>query len=207
MSMLKKKVDYPGPIRELVEQLRRMPGIGPRSAERIALWMVQTPDARAKDIAEAISQTAARIRPCQQCGFFAENDLCDICADPGRDRHALCVVERATDIIFLERTGTFSGLYHALGGRLSPLDRIGPEDLKLDGLLERVRRDRPDEVILALGADVEGEATASYVADLLSHEGCRVSRLAQGMPAGSGIENADDLTIARAFRGRTAFRS
>jgi recombination protein RecR len=206
MTMLSKKVDYPGPIRELVQQLRRMPGIGPRSAERIALWMVQTPDARAKDIAEAISQTAARIRPCQQCGFFAEHDLCDICTDPGRDRNALCVVERATDIIFLERTGAFSGLYHALGGKLSPLDRIGPEDLKLDGLLERVRRDRPEEVILALGADVEGEATASYVADLLCREGGRVSRLAQGMPAGSGIENADDLTIARAFRGRTAFR-
>jgi recombination protein RecR len=206
MVMLSKKVDYPGPIRELVQQLRRMPGIGPRSAERIALWMVQTPDARVTDIAAAISQTAARIRPCRQCGFFAEHDLCDICADPARDRSALCVVERATDVIFLERTGTFSGLYHALGGKLSPLDRIGPEDLKLDGLLERVRRDRPEEVILALGADVEGEATASYVADLLSREGCRVSRLAQGMPAGAGIENADDLTIARAFRGRTAFR-
>lgn len=205
MTMLSKKVDYPSPIRELVQQLRRMPGIGPRSAERIALWMVQTPDARAQAIAEAISQTAARIRPCRQCGFFAEQELCAICTDPGRDRNALCVVERATDIIFLERTGTFNGLYHALGGKLSPLDRVGPEELKLDALLERVRRERPEEVILALSADVEGEATASYVADLLHREGIRVSRLAQGLPAGLGIENADDLTIARAFRGRTEF--
>ena len=201
--MVSKKVDYPAPIRELVQQLRRMPGIGPRSAERIALWMVQTPDSRAQTIAEAITQTATRIRPCRQCGFFAEQELCAICMDPVRDRAALCVVERATDIIFLERTGAFSGLYHTLGGRLSPLDRIGPEDLRLDSLLERVRREHPDEIILALGADVEGEATASYIADLLSQEGGRISRLAQGLPAGLGIENADDLTITRAFRGRT----
>ncbi|HEY0792578.1 MAG TPA: recombination mediator RecR [Chthoniobacterales bacterium] len=203
--MLSKKVDYPAPIRELVQQLRRMPGIGPRSAERIALWMVQTPDARPQEVAAAIAQTAARVRACVRCGFFAEQELCQICADPGRDQQAICVVERATDILFLERTGAFNGLYHTLGGRLSPLDRIGPEDLTFNALLSRVRQDHPQEVILALGADVEGEATASYAADLLATEGVKVSRLAQGMPAGLGLENADDLTIARAFRGRTAF--
>jgi recombination protein RecR len=201
--MLSKKVDYPAPIRELVQQLRRMPGIGPRSAERIALWMVQMPDARPQEIAAAIAQTAVRVRPCLRCSFFAEQELCQICADPGRDQQSICVVERATDILFLERTGAFNGLYHTLGGRLSPLDRVGPEDLKLDALLLRTRQEHPQEVILALGADVEGEATASYVADLLAKEGVKVSRLAQGMPAGLGIENADDLTIARAFRGRT----
>ncbi len=206
MNALAKKADYPPPIRELVGQLRRMPGVGPRSAERIALWMVQTPDARPREVAEAIAAAAERIRPCTECGFFAEGERCAICADASRDRQSLCVVERATDVVFLERTGAFAGVYHALGGRLSPLDRVGPEDLRLDALLERVRRQGVAEVILALGADVEGEATASYVADLLAPERVRVSRLAQGMPAGLGLENADDLTIARAFRGRTELK-
>jgi recombination protein RecR len=183
-----------------------MPGIGPRSAQRIALWIVQKKDARASEIAQAISQTVLGIRPCVKCGFFSEFDQCVICSDPARDSASLCVVEQPTDILSLERTGIFRGFYHSLGGRLSPLDHIGPEDLRIDSLESRVREEQPQELILAVGADVEGEATASYLADLLSREGLRITRIAQGLPAGSGLENADELTLARAFGGRTAFR-
>jgi recombination protein RecR len=199
------RVDFPPLIQELIRQLRRMPGVGPRSAERIALWIVQRKDARANEIAEAISKTVAGIRSCVRCGFFAETELCVICSDPDRDARRLCVVEQPTDILSLERSGAFRGLYHSLGGRLSPLDHIGPEDLRIDSLLHRVREERPDELIFALSLDVEGEATLSYLADLLQPEGINITRIAQGLPAGAGLESADELTLARAFSGRTAF--
>lgn len=199
------RVDFPPLIQELIRQLRRMPGVGPRSAERIALWIVQRKDARANEIAEAISKTVAGIRSCVRCGFFAETELCVICSDPERDARRLCVVEQPTDILSLERSGAFRGLYHSLGGRLSPLDHIGPEDLRIDSLLHRVREERPDELIFALSLDVEGEATLSYLADLLQPEGINITRIAQGLPAGAGLESADELTLARAFSGRTAF--
>jgi len=132
------QADYPPLIQELIRQLRRMPGIGPRSAERIALWIVQKKDARASEIAQAISQTVLGIRPCVRCGFFSEFDQCVICSDTARDSASLCVVEQPTDILSIERTGIFRGLYHSLGGRLSPLDHIGPENLRIDSL-ERPR--------------------------------------------------------------------
>jgi recombination protein RecR len=201
-----RRTDYPPLIQELIRQLRRLPGIGPRSAERIALWIVQTKDARASEIAQAISQTVQGIRPCLKCGFFSESDLCVICSDAARDATSLCVVEQPTDILSLERTGIFRGLYHSLGGRLSPLDHVGPENLQIDSLERRVCEERPQELILALGVDVEGEATAGYLADLLAREGLRITRIAQGLPAGSGLENADELTLARAFGGRIAVR-
>jgi recombination protein RecR len=181
-----------------------MPGIGPRSAERIALWMLQTCDARPMQIAEAIAKCSGAIRNCANCGFFSEEELCPICTDPGRDRSMLCVVEQPTDILPLERTGAYRGLYHSLGGKLSPLDHIGPEDLRIDQLLQRLELDRPSEVILASGADVEGEATANYLADLLKDRALIVTRIAQGLPAGLGLESADELTISRAFSGRIA---
>jgi recombination protein RecR len=199
------RVDFPPLIQELIRQLRRMPGIGPRSAERIALWIVQRKDARADEIAEAISNTVAGIRSCVRCGFFAEAEQCVICSDPEREVRRLCVVEQPTDILSLERSGAFRGLYHSLGGRLSPLDHIGPEDLRIDSLLRRVREERPDELIFALSLDVEGEATLSYLADLLKPEGVNLTRIAQGLPAGAGLESADELTLAKAFSGRTAF--
>jgi recombination protein RecR len=199
------RIDFPPLIQELTRQLRRMPGVGPRSAERIALWIVQRKDARADQIAEAISKTVAGIQSCARCGFFAEAELCVICSDPGRDSRRLCVVEQPTDILSLERSGVFRGLYHSLGGRLSPLDHVGPEDLRIDSLLRRVREERPDELIFALSLDVEGEATLSYLADLVKPEGVNITRIAQGLPAGSGLESADELTLARAFSGRTAY--
>jgi recombination protein RecR len=196
------RAEYPPRLQELIRQLRRLPGIGPRSAERIALWMIQTRDARPGDIAGAINDCSAGIRNCRQCGFFSEQEICPICSDPGRDQSLLCVVEQPTDILPLERTGAYRGLYHSLGGKLSPLDHVGPEDLRIAPLLERVRQDKPLEVVLALGADVEGEATTNYLAGLLQDSKCKVTRIAQGLPAGLGLESADELTILHALSGR-----
>ena len=196
------RAEYPAVLRELITQLKRMPGIGPRSAERIALWMVNARNARPGEIAQAISAVCETVRPCPQCGFFTTEALCEICADEARTPELLCVIEQATDILPLERTGSFRGLYHALGGRISPLDHLGPEDLRIEPLLERVRTERPTEVILALGVDVEGEATANYLAGLLREFPVQVTRIAQGLPAGGGLEHADELTLSRALSGR-----
>lgn len=201
-SDLLKRVEYPAPISELVAQLRRMPGIGPRSAERIALWMNQSRDARSLDIAHAIHAAAEGIRPCERCAFFSTGPLCEICADSSRDPGLLCVVEQPTDILPLERTGVFRGRYHALGGRIAPLDHIGPEQLRIEQLLARIDSEKPHEIILALGADVEGEATANYLAGILRGRPVTVTRIAQGLPAGGGLESADELTLTRALSGR-----
>ncbi len=198
-----KRANYPSPIHALVAELKRMPGIGPRSAERIALWMVQSRDARAGDIAAAIQNVNTLIHSCPKCGFFTAEPLCEFCADPHRDAALLCVVEQATDILPLERTGVFRGRYHALGGRISPLDHIGPGDLRIGELITRIRDENPTEIILALGSDVEGDATSSYLADLLREHPVAITRLAQGMPAGGGLEHADELTLSRALAGRT----
>lgn len=196
------RIEYPAIIRELIAQLKRMPGIGPRSAERIALWMVSAKNARPAEIGAAIAAVSASIQPCSQCGFFTTAALCDFCSDESRSKDILCVVEQATDILPLERTGAFRGRYYALGGRISPLDHIGPEDLRIDALIERVRTAPPGEIILALGADVEGEATANYIAGLLREYPVQVTRIAQGLPAGGGLEHADELTLSRALTGR-----
>jgi len=197
-----KRIDYPEPIRAAVAQLRRMPGIGPRSAQRIALWMVTARNARLGEIAEAITELEGTIRSCKSCGFFAAGELCEICTDTSRQSDLLCVVETASDVLPLERTGAFRGRYHVLGGRIAPLDHVGPEDLTIDQLLQRVRCNPTGEVILALGADVEGEATASYLAGLLKEFPLEISRIAQGLPAGGGLEHADELTLNRALSGR-----
>ncbi len=198
-----KRVEYPAAIRALIAELKRMPGIGPRSAERIALWMVQARDARPRDIAAAVVAVCEHVHACPQCGFFTTEPLCEFCAVPDRDNALLCVVEQPTDILPLERTGVFRGRYHALGGRISPLDHIGPEDLRIDSLIERIAVEQPSEIILALGSDVEGEATANYLAALLREHPVTVTRLAQGLPAGGGLEHADELTLTRAMSGRT----
>jgi recombination protein RecR len=166
--------------------------------------MIQSRDARTADLARAIDHVATTIHPCSRCGFFTAEALCEICADPTRDATQLCVVEQPTEILPLERTGAFRGRYHTLGGRISPLDHIGPEDLRIDALIERVKSEAPAEVILALGADVEGEATANYLVELLRPLRVKITRLAQGLPAGGGLESADELTLSRALSGRTA---
>jgi len=198
-----KRADYPGAIKLLIAELKRMPGIGPRSAERIALWMIQSGDARPSDIARVIGETTAAVHACPQCGFFTTETLCEICADEQRDAKQLCVVEQPTDILPLERSGAFRGKYHALGGRLAPLDHVGPEDLRINELIERVKTQQPGEVIFALGVDVEGEATANYLSGLLKEYPVKLTRLAQGLPVGGGLEHADELTLSRAITGRT----
>lgn len=180
-----------------------MPGIGPRSAERIALWMVQARTQQPESIAAAIASTRTAIQPCVICGFFALGDLCEICADDARAKEILCVVEQPTDILPLERTSAFRGRYHSLGGRISPLDRVAPEDLRIAALVERVKKEKPGEIIFALAADVEGEATTNYLVEILRQYPVILTRIAHGLPAGGGLETADELTLHRALSGRT----
>lgn len=198
-----KRIEYPAAIRDLIVQLRQMPGVGPRSAERIALWIVQARGTQPEGIARAIAEARTAIHPCRLCGFFATAELCEICADPSRTDGLLCVVEQPTDILPLEKTGAFRGRYHSLGGRISPLDRVAPEDLRIGELIERVERETPNEIIFALAADVEGEATTHYLVDLLQKYQVQLTRLAHGLPAGGGLESADELTLSRALSGRT----
>ena len=202
-----KRAAYPPALRALIAELKRLPGIGSRSAERIALWMVQSPDAHPDSLGRAIDSLQASVHPCSICGFFTESDPCPLCLDPSRDHRQLCLVEQPTDILPLERSGAYHGLYHALGGKISPLDHVGPEALRIPQLLRRLESAPPSEVILALGADVEGEATAHYLADLLKPFPFTLTRLAQGLPAGSGLEYADDLTLHRALSGRVRLGS
>ena len=198
-----RRTEYPAAIRDLIAQLRQMPGVGPRSAERIALWIVQSRDQQPEGIAGAIAAARTSIRPCTLCGFFATNQVCEICADDSRLMDLLCVVEQPTDILPLERTSAFRGLYHSLGGRISPLDRVAPEDLTIAALIERVEKESPNEIIFALAADVEGEATTNYLVELLRKYPVTLTRLARGLPAGGGLESADELTLHRALSGRT----
>jgi len=195
-------MDYPRPIEQLIALLSRLPGIGKRSAERIALHLLKAGEEVSGPLAQAIVDARVRIRPCSRCGAYTEQDPCGICDDPRRDRALLCVVEGPNDILTLERAGAFRGVYHALMGRISPLNGIGPDQLRLRPLLERVAKEKPAEVIIALGADVESDATASYVADQLHAAGANVSRIGLGLPAGSALETADEVTLARAMEGR-----
>lgn len=198
-----KRTEYPAALQELISQLRQMPGVGPRSAERIALWLVQARADQPEQIAAAIKTTRESVRPCRECGFFATGELCEICADTSRARELLCVVEQATDILPLERTSAFRGLYHSLGGRISPLDHVSPDDLRIPQLLGRIETGQFSEIIFALAADVEGEATTSYLVELLRDKGVALTRIAHGLPAGGGLESADELTLYQALSGRT----
>jgi recombination protein RecR len=187
----------------LIAQLRHLPGVGPRSAERMALWIVQARGEQPEQIARSLTTTRQTVRPCTLCGFFAIEDLCQICADHSRATDLLCVVEQPTDILPLERTSAFRGRYHSLGGRISPLDHIGPEDLRIESLLKRVEAERFSEIIFALAADVEGEATTNYLVALLKDKSIALTRIAHGLPAGGGLESADELTLYQALSGRT----
>lgn len=198
-----RKTEYPAALRELIAQLRQMPGVGPRSAERIALWIVQRKGDQPEQIGRAITSTRETVHPCALCGFFATQEFCEICADESRAVDLLCVVEQPTDILPLEKTSAFRGRYHSLGGRISPLDHIGPEDLRIRQLVDRVENEKFSEIIFALAADVEGEATTNYLFDLLKDKGITLTRIAHGLPAGGGLESADELTLYQALSGRT----
>ncbi len=196
----------PEPVRQLAAALGQLPGVGPRTAERLALHLVQSDPAQVQLLANALVEGRSRTVTCTVCGALAEASPCPICSDSKRDTTLLCVVERVLDVISLEKSGTFRGVYHVLGGKLSPLNGVGPEDLRIAELQQRVAEGTAREVILALGSDVEGDATAAYLATLLNSADLRVSRLAQGLPAGSGLEFADELTLTRALEGRRDVR-
>ena len=193
---------YEGPIQDLIDELSRLPGIGPKSAQRLAFYLVKAPPDEAKRLAEAIVQAKERIVFCTECGNVAEGDLCRICRDPGRDRAVICVVEEPKDAATVEKAGVIKGRYHVLGGAISPLDGIGPEDLRVQELLDRVERDAVTEVIIATNPNLEGNATAMYVAALLKPAGVKVTRLASGLPVGGDLEYADEVTLSQALEGR-----
>jgi len=185
-------------------ELSRLPGIGPKTAMRLVHHLMKGSKDDTLRLARAFGELAERIRPCSRCGNFSENDLCEICSNPRRDPSVLCVVEEAFEVGAIERTGQFRGSYHVLGGRLSPLDGVGPDELSIGALLERVRSSSPAmrEVIIATNASVEGEATSVYLEQLLRPLGPRVTRLARGIPVGSDLEYVDGTTIAEALAGR-----
>lgn len=192
----------PEPISHLIAALSKLPGIGPRSAERIALYLVQAETGSVKQLAESMLEARQRVSFCTRCGALTEKPLCDICADARRESALLCVVERPVDIFSVEKSGTFRGRYHVLGGRISPLNGIEPEDLRITELERRIPQEAVREIIIALSTDVEGDATSFYLAKRLGRPGLRVTRIAHGLPAGSGLEFADEITLSRALEGR-----
>ena len=193
---------YEGPIQDLIDELSRLPGVGPKSAQRLAFYLVKAQPEEARRLAEAIVQAKERISFCVECGNVAEGDRCRICRDEGRDRTVLCVVEEPKDASTIEKASVIKGRYHILGGAISPLDGIGPEDLRVQELLDRVERDHVTEVIIATNPNLEGNATAMYVAALLKPSGVRVTRLASGLPVGGDLEYADEVTLSQALEGR-----
>lgn len=192
----------PDAIAKLIAALGELPGIGPRSAERLALYLVQAPPDLSRQLAQAVLAARERIQTCRICGALTETQPCPICADDRRDAACVCVVERPVDILLIEKAGGFRGRYHVLGGKLSPLNGVEPEDLRIGELEDRLGREPVREVILALPTDVEGDATSHYLARRLVPRGVKVTRLAHGLPAGTGLEFADELTLSRALEGR-----
>ena len=197
-------MEYPKPVQDLIAQIAKLPGIGKRSAERIALHLLKSAPDASKQLAQAILETKSAIRNCARCGNYTEIDPCDICGSSRRDQKLICVVEGPNDILSLERTGAFAGVYHALMGRISPLNGIGPEQLRIAALIERAMREHPVEILIALGADVESDATAHYLTEQLRPTGVKLSRIGLGLPAGSALEAADEVTLTRALEGRRA---
>ncbi len=188
-------------VDNLVAQLTKLPGVGQRTAQRLAFHLLSRPKAEALALAEAIEDVKERVRFCNECGNLTEADLCEICRDARRDQALICVVEQPADLVSLERTHEYRGLYHVLGGALSPLDGVEPEHLRIDELLRRVERNGVQEVVLATNPNMTGEATAAYVADRLRGR-VRVTRLASGLPVGGDLEYADEVTLGRALSGR-----
>ena len=192
----------PDSITTLIAALSKLPGIGPRSAERIALHLVQTESGVVKHLADAIVVARERIQFCTTCGALTEKSPCPTCEDTRRDGSLICVVERAVDILSIEKAATFRGKFHVLGGKISPLDGVEPEDLRIADLERRLGAEPIKEIVIALGTDVEGDATSNYLAKRLARSGLKISRIAYGLPAGSGLEFADELTLSRALEGR-----
>jgi recombination protein RecR len=201
---------FAGPIQDLIDELARLPGIGPKSAQRVAFHLLKVPANDVRRLADALVEAKEKVRLCRICFNLSDGDLCGYCADPRRDGSIICVVQEPPDVIALEKTREFRGLYHVLQGSISPIEGIGPEDLRVAELLERIRgtglpdETRVQEIILATNPNIEGEATAMYLARLLTPIGLRVTRLASGLPVGGDLEYADEVTLGRAIEGRRA---
>lgn len=193
---------YDGIVQELIDELGRLPGIGPKSAQRIAFHILQTPSFDVSRLSQLLSEVRERVRFCEICGNVSEQDRCAICRDPRRNPELICVVEDAKDVSAIERTREFRGLYHVLGGAISPIAGIGPDDLRIPQLMQRLADGTVREVIIATNPNLEGEATAAYLSRLLTSMQIDVSRLASGLPVGGDLEYADEVTLGRAFEGR-----
>ena len=192
----------PDAITNLIAALGKLPGIGPRSAERLALYLVQSESSAVRDLANTLVQAREKVKLCSICGALTESDPCAVCSDARRDGSIVCIVERPTDILSIEKMAGFRGKYHVLGGKISPLNGVEPEDLRIAQLEQRMSREPIKELILALSTDVEGDATSFYLAKRWKDKGIKVSRIAYGLPAGSGLEFADEITLSRALEGR-----
>jgi recombination protein RecR len=192
----------PEAITNLIAALGKLPGIGPRSAERLALYLVQSESGAVRDLANTLVQARDKVKLCSNCGALTEVDPCGVCSDARRDGSVICVVERPTDILSIEKMASFRGKYHVLGGKISPLNGVEPEDLRIAELERRMGSEPIKEVILALSTDVEGDATSFYLAKRWKDKGVKISRIAYGLPAGSGLEFADEITLSRALEGR-----
>ncbi|MGB9887493.1 MAG: recombination mediator RecR [Moorellales bacterium] len=193
---------YAEPLARLIEALHRLPGIGPKSAQRLAFYLLGCPEEEALALARAITEARSKVKPCSVCAHLTDVDPCRFCRDPARDRSLICVVEQPRDVVAIERTGEYKGLYHVLHGALSPLEGIGPDELRIAQLVARLQGGEVKEVILATNPNPEGEATALYIARLCRPLGVRVTRLAHGLPVGGDLEYADELTLGRALSGR-----
>ena len=198
-------MDYPAPVARLIEELRRLPGIGPKSAQRISFHLLRGAAEDVLRLAAALAELRSGIRACSVCNAITDRDVCATCSDPVRTDRVLCVVEEPHDVISVEKTRDFKGRYHVLDGALSPLQGVGPDELKIQGLLARVRQGGVEEVILATSPTVEGEATAVYLARCLKPLGVKVTRIAMGVPVGSDLEWADEVTMAKALEGRREY--
>ena len=193
---------YEGVVQDLIDELGRLPGVGPKGAQRIAFHLLQSEPADVRRLAEVLMEVKQRVRFCATCFNVSESEQCRICADPRRDGTAICVVEEPKDVVAIERTREFRGRYHVLGGAISPIDGVGPDDLRIKELMTRLASAEVTEVIIATDPNLEGEATASYLARFLRPMGLRVTRLASGLPVGGDLEYADEVTLGRAFEGR-----
>lgn len=193
---------YEGVVQELIDELGRLPGVGPKSAQRIAFYLLQADDDQAQKLAQVLNEVKERVRFCEVCGNVTEEPKCNICRDARRNRTAICVVEESKDVQAIERTREFRGLYHVLGGAISPIEGIGPDQLRIKELMSRLSDIEIQEVIIATDPNLEGEATATYLTRMLSPLGITVSRLASGLPVGGDLEYADEVTLGRAFEGR-----
>ena len=196
---------YEGIIQDLIDELGRLPGVGPKSAQRIAFHIIQSDRVDVTRLAEVLKTVKERVKFCSICGNISEEELCKICRDPRRDKTSICVVEESKDVLAIEKTREFKGSYHVLGGAVSPIDGVGPENLRIKELMTRLAETTISEVIIATDPNLEGEATATYLTRLIKPLGVKVSRLASGLPVGGDLEYADEITLGRAFEGRRSY--